>query len=92
MMDELQSSFVRLLIPSPNQTYNIGDHRGSWIPNPQANTKLEYELFTFLGKLFGVAIRTQNNLNLSLPPIFWKKLMLEEVNVMDLKAFDETVF
>jgi len=58
MMDELQSSFVRLLIPSPNQAHNIGDHRGSWIPNPQANTKLEYELFTFLGKLFGVAVRT----------------------------------
>ena len=37
----------------------------------------------------GVAIRTQNNLNLTLPPLFWKRLMLEEVTYNDLKGVDE---
>ena len=37
----------------------------------------------------GVAIRTQNNLNLSMPPMFWKRLILEEVSLTDLKGVDE---
>ena len=50
-----------------------------------ADSPLNIDLFQFLGKLMGVAIRTQNNLGLSLPPFFWKRLMLEEVTLLDLK-------
>lgn len=92
MCEELQSKFLRLLIPTPNQAHNIGDHRDCWIINPNATSQLEQDLFLFLGKLFGVAIRTQNNLNLSLPPLFWKRLMLEEVSLYDLKGMDECCY
>mmetsp|Transcript_16912 Transcript_16912/g.2779 ORF Transcript_16912/g.2779 Transcript_16912/m.2779 type:complete len:82 (+) Transcript_16912:11374-11619(+) len=47
------------------------------------------ELFTFLGKMMGVAIRTQNNMNLTLPPLFWKRLVIEDVDIEDLKGVDE---
>ena len=68
--DELQSSFLGLLIPTPNNTHNMGENRDCWIVNPSATSKNDRDLFLFLGKLMGVAIRTQNNLNLSLPPLF----------------------
>ena len=36
----------------------------------------------------GAAIRTQNNLNLSLPPLFWKKILHESVGIKDLRGMD----
>ena len=39
----------------------------------------------------GAAIRTQNNLNLSLPPLFWKKLLLEPLTIRDLRSMDVCV-
>ena len=88
MCDELQSSFLTLLIPTPNNSHNMGENRDCWIVNPSATSPIEYEMFLFLGKLMGVAIRTQNNLNLSLPPLFWKRLLLDQVNVKDLRSID----
>ena len=88
MCDELQSSYLRLLVPSQNNAHNIGETRDGWVINPAANTDSDYTLFTFLGKLMGTAIRTQNNLNLSLPPIFWKKLLREPVSVKELRGMD----
>ena len=87
--DELQSRFLPLLVPTQNNLHNVGDSRDSWMPNPHANSKLHLALFTFFGKMLGVAIRTQNNLNLSLPPLFWKRLVMEEVYPSDLKSVDE---
>jgi len=40
----------------------------------------------------GVAIRTQNNLNFSFPPIFWKKLVMEDPTEADLKGMDECCY
>jgi len=86
--DELQSSFLRLLVPTQNNQHNMGEHRESWIVNPAATSPGDMDLFLFLGKLMGVAIRTQNNLNLSLPPLFWKHLVMDSVSVRDLRATD----
>ena len=49
-------------------------------------------MFTFLGKLFGIAIRTQNNMKLMLPPIFWKKVTLADITHKDLKDVDTSSF
>ena len=88
MCDELMSSFLRLLVPTSNNTNNMGEHRDAWIVNPSATSETELEMFKFLGKLMGAAIRTQNNLNLSLPPLFWKTLLREKLSVRDLKSAD----
>jgi len=60
--------------------------------NTSADNSIAKELFLFLGKIMGVAIRTQNNLNLSMPPIFWKRVVMEEPNLNDLKSMDECCF
>ena len=86
--DELQSSFLRLLIPAQNNTQNMGENRDAWIINPAANAEIDLDLYTFLGKLMGAAIRTQNNLNLALPPLFWKKILREPVGIKDLRGID----
>jgi hypothetical protein len=92
MCDELQSSFLRLLVPTQNHTHDLGDNRDAFILNPQLNTKTEMDMVFFLGKMFGVALRTQNNLNLALSPLFWKRLVLDHVTLTDLKSADESCF
>ena len=86
--DELQSSFLHLFIPTANHVGNMGENREAWTINPTANSAIDLELYTFIGKLMGAAIRTQNNLGLSLPPLFWKKLIHEPVTLADLRGVD----
>ena len=88
--DELMSKTLKLLIPTPNHVHNTGENRESWILNPTADSQLELQMFEFLGKLIGFAIRTQNNLNLMLPSWFWKRLVLENTNLKDFKGVDES--
>lgn len=90
--DELQSKYLSLFVPCQNSVHNIGENRDSWIMNTSADNSIAKELFLFLGKIMGVAIRTQNNLNLSMPPIFWKRVVMEEPNLNDLKSMDECCF
>ena len=86
--DELQSAFLHLFIPTANHAGNLGENREAWTVNPSATSQIDFELFGFIGKLMGAAIRTQNNLGLSLPPLFWKKLIHEPVTLADLRGVD----
>jgi hypothetical protein len=90
--EELQSKYLPLLVQCPNGVQNLGENRECWVPNPGANSGIHMDMFRFIGKLFGVAIRTQNNLNLSLPPIFWKRLLFHEVTTQDVKSYDECIY
>lgn len=92
MCEELMSKYLPLFVQCPNGVHNLGDNRDGWLLNPASDLPVQQEMFLFLGKLLGVAIRTSNNLNLSLAPVFWKRLIFDEVNTMDLKSFDECIF
>jgi hypothetical protein len=70
-MDELQSSALPLFIRSPNNRQATGTNREKWILNPDANTKTQLEMFCFVGKLMGIAIRSNEYLALNLPSIIW---------------------
>ncbi|KAF8817884.1 HECT-domain (ubiquitin-transferase) domain-containing protein, partial [Cardiosporidium cionae] len=59
-----------------------------WIPNPSAVSALSLSMFTFVGKLMGVAIRSLQCLSLDLPAIVWKQLTNEPVGESDLEAID----
>ncbi|OMJ70944.1 hypothetical protein SteCoe_30969 [Stentor coeruleus] len=89
--DELQSTFIRLLVPVQNNVHNMGENREAWTINPSATSDIDYELYLFLGKLMGAAIRTQNNLNLCFPPLVWKKILHEHVGIQDLRGMDVCV-
>jgi E3 ubiquitin-protein ligase HERC2 len=66
---ELQSSFLPLLIKSPNNRNTYGTNREAWMPNPAAASSVNLDMFTFLGKLMGIAIRNKEYLSLDLPSI-----------------------
>ncbi|KAF8817874.1 HECT-domain (ubiquitin-transferase) domain-containing protein, partial [Cardiosporidium cionae] len=84
---ELQSNRLQLFLPCPNAR-GYGDNQDQWIPNPSAVSALSLSMFTFVGKLMGVAIRSQQCLSLDLPAIVWKQLTNEPVGESDLEAID----
>jgi hypothetical protein len=94
MCYELQSKGVKnLFIPCPNQqlasdTIGVGENREKYIPNPSATSSENLKAFEFIGKLFGMAIRSQNPLSLDLPSIFWKPIVGLKPNRNDLKEID----
>ena len=73
---------LTLLVRVPNFTLSVGNNREAFVPNPSANSPLELQMFEFIGKLMGIAIRNKEYLNLTLPPLFWKRVVGEEVRVV----------
>ena len=86
---ELQSPVLSLLLPTPNGRHSIGQNRDQWVLNPGARSSLLREMFVFLGRLMGVAIRGKEYLTLSLPPIIWKSIVGENLTREDLEAVDQ---
>jgi hypothetical protein len=85
---ELQSPALTLLLRTPNGRQGVGQNREKWIPNPEATSALELEMFAFLGKLMGIAIRSKEYLALSLPSIVWKLLAGDSPDQWDLEGVD----
>lgn len=88
MMLELQSHSLPLLIRTPNGTHAVGLNREKWLLNPGASSALHLEMFSFLGKLMGIAMRSQQYLALNLPSIIWKLLVQDPPQMEDLEAID----
>lgn len=88
MCKELQSENLPILVRTPNNKNNHGQFRECWIPNPSSKTPTQIEMFKFFGAMIGWSIRTTSSLHLDLPPIFWKKIICEEVDEFDLKCID----
>lgn len=77
---ELQSGALPLLIRCPNAENDVGINREKWLPNPAIgrvglSATVHEEMLGFLGRLMGVAIRSQEPLDLDLPSIVWKQLV-----------------
>ena len=89
---ELQSDMLQLLIRVNNGKENVGLNREKWIPNPDATSSLEISMFSFLGKLMGITIRSKEKeyLSLNFPSLVWKKLINETLTIDDLEAIDIT--
>lgn len=68
---ELQSTMLPLLIRTPNGRQAVGYNREKWILNPGATSSTHLAMFTFLGKLMGIAIRSKEYLALNIPSIIW---------------------
>ena len=89
-MEELQSTALPLLYPPPNRTHAAGECRDRWILNPNALSTLELEMYCFLGKIMGIAIRSRGFLNLNLSKFIWKLIAGEEPTITDLRMVDES--
>merc|ERR1711988_1660697 len=73
-----------LLRLCPNGVASVGTCCESMVLNPAATTPTQIEMFAFSGKLFGVAMRSQGFLDLSISPLAWKLIAREEVDEEDL--------
>lgn len=88
MCQELQSGVVKLLIPTPNSSTEVGYNRDRFLLNPSCTCDTDMELFTFLGILMGVAIRTRKPLDLHLAPMVWKQLTNTSLFPEDIEEVD----
>src|SRR5690606_1202967 len=85
---DLQSSSMPLLIRTPNARHNAGQGRENWTLHPGSTSSTHEQMFIFLGKLMGMAIRTEEYLALNLPSMVWKLLVNDTINRDDLEAVD----
>ena len=74
-MDE--SGLLPLLRISPNKSCGM-------VLDSRATSPQHTEMFHFLGKLIGMAVRTNNVLTIKLAPLIWKMLVEQDVEVEDL--------
>ena len=89
MSQELMSGALPLLLQCPNGKALVGSFRETWILNPDSTLPTQIEMFNFLGKLMGMAIRTKGYLELTLAPIVWKHIAREEITLEDLRDIDQ---
>ena len=76
----MQSKYLDLFIKTPNNKNEIGQNRDKYMPNPLAKGQLNKEMYYFIGNLMLHAITSGNVLNLNLHPIFYKKLLGQEIS------------
>ena len=90
---DLQAEHVPLFIPSPNRRSAVGAMLDKYTPNPAfaraASNEIYLSMYEFVGKLMGIAVRTNNTLELDLPSIVWKALVGQELEIADLTAVDQ---
>lgn len=92
MCKELQSSILPLFIPCPNAREQIGLNRNHYVPNPSATSPIELNMFEFLGKLLGVAMRSGELLTLDFPSIVWKSILEDPILEEDVMSIDRLSF
>lgn len=82
------SASLPLLKPSPNATIMVGINRDTWVLNPDATSVDQIEMFKFLGKLMGIAARSQLYMDLNLAPMVWKLIVRDTVTLDDYRGLD----
>ena len=89
---ELQSNILPLFIKTPNSVYMESANQDLFVPRPSSTSAQHLQMYEFIGKLMGLAIRTKNLWNLSLPSIVWKALVQEEITDADVRGVDELAY
>eukprot|EP01121_Diplochlamys_sp_Union-15-3_P005925 TRINITY_DN1628_c0_g1_i3.p1 TRINITY_DN1628_c0_g1~~TRINITY_DN1628_c0_g1_i3.p1 ORF type:complete len:512 (+),score=59.66 TRINITY_DN1628_c0_g1_i3:105-1538(+) len=85
---ELQSNVLPLFIPSPNHEHDVGENREKFVINPTRTSRLDLDLYRFLGQLLGMAIRSDISLPLDWPSLIWKPLVGLKTSREDLDVID----
>ena len=60
--------------------------------NDNSEISNAYEMFVFLGKLLGSALRSSNYLDISLVPLAWKKIIGQPVSISDIFMHDRIAY
>ena len=86
--DELTSSQLTLLIPTPNGRDESGTSRDCYLLNPTLRSPHHMQMFRFLGLLMGIAIRTGAPLSLNLAEPVWKQISGSSLTTKDITEVD----
>lgn len=89
LAEDLMSSYLPILVPSPNQRTKTGENQEKWALNPKCTTPVQLQMLGFLGKLMGMAIRSHNYLEIELSQVCWKLIADEHVSMRDFQLHDE---
>lgn len=88
-VDDLASPHLDLFVPTPNARRGEGDSRDRVLPNPRhAASGLAHRMYTFVGRLLGIALRHRNYLPFSFPSLVWKRIAGVAPSATDLTAID----
>lgn len=87
---ELQSDALPLLIKTPNGKLDMGYNRDRYLLHPNSTSPTHLDMFEFLGKLMGVAIRSKEYMALNIAPIIWKLLANDTITIEDLESVDSS--
>lgn len=86
---EIVDSSSSLFIDCPNKQVGVGDNRDKVIPKPSNSfSSKAMDLYNHLGLLMGCGIRTGVKLTLDFPQLFWKSLIGDSLDPLDLKEID----
>lgn len=77
-----------LFMPTPNNQHRIGEDRDRFMPHPSKNSVQHLELYEFVGRLMGIAMRTRIIMALDLASLVWKQLTRTPLTLGDLRRVD----
>jgi hypothetical protein len=82
--------FIPLLMPTPNwdSASDEGGESFKYTFCPTSTSPFYLDLYTFLGQLMGVAVRSKITFDISLPSVIWKTVVREPLSVEDIASFD----
>ena len=92
MCNEIMSNDLPLFVPCPNAREKVGHNQHTVVPTSAPLSDSDRHLYAFVGALMGLAIRSQDLLNIEFPSIVWKQLVYDEVTIEDVLAVDVLAF
>ncbi len=92
MSREIQSPALPMFVRTPNGRTDAGLNRDAFVPRTSSKGLLHAGLYRFFGRLCGLAIRSNNLMNLSFPSLVWKPLVGDPVLDGDVEAVDNIAF
>ncbi|KAI5691687.1 Concanavalin Alike lectin [Leishmania braziliensis] len=88
MCRELMSGRLPFFVPTANHVHNTGSHREAYVPAASACSSYDLEAFVFIGKLVGGALRSEDPLDLFLPPLVWRYLCAYPITETEVEQVD----
>lgn len=92
LIEELQSPYLPLFIPSKNNKDKDGEFQDRWVINPSCTTQLHLEMYKFIGSLIAMAFRAGHVIDLKVTPLFWKKFLCDPLKLDDLAVVDNKLY
>eukprot|EP01035_Chromulina_nebulosa_P020273 gene20273-26318_t len=80
---------LKMLVDLTEKYDNTGIRSEAYIINPDCVLKkIHVDMLVFLGKLMGIAIRTNNYMDITLAPIVWKLIINDTITFDDVRLID----